>query len=47
MIVRPNESQRPLDVHLAGYVRAGGGWLATKIYFLQGGRPVQVAQYTE
>jgi hypothetical protein len=47
MIIRPNESQPPLDVHLAGYVRAGNGWLATKIDILQGGRPVQVEEYTE
>lgn len=47
MVIRPNESQPPLDVHLGGYVRAGNAWLATKIDILQGGRPVQIEEYTD
>lgn len=47
MVFRPNQSQPPLDVHLGGYVRAGNGWLATKIDILQGGRPVQIEEYTD
>jgi hypothetical protein len=47
MMFRPNEAQPPLDVHLAGYVRAGNGWLATKIDILQNGKPVQTEEYTE
>jgi len=47
MMLRPNEAQPPLDVHLGGYVRAGNGWLATKIDILQNGKPVQVEEYTD
>ena len=47
MMFRPNETQPPLDVHLAGYVRAGNGWLGTKIDILQNGKPVQIEEYTE
>lgn len=47
MIIRPNEQQPPLDVHLGGYEPAGNAWIATKIDILQGGKPVQVEQYTE
>ena len=47
MIIRPNDTEGPLDVHLAGYERAANGWIATKIAILQGGRPVQTEQYTE
>jgi hypothetical protein len=47
MMLRPNEAQPPLDVHLGGYVRAGNGWLATKIDILQNGKPVQIEEYTD
>ena len=47
MLFKPNETQPPLDVHLAGYVKAGNGWLATKIDILQNGKPVQIEEYTD
>lgn len=47
MMIRPNESQPPLDVKLGGYVRVGNqSWLATKIMMSQGGRPVQGEEYS-
>ena len=37
----------PLDVHLGGYVKAGGGWLATKIEMFQGGVRRQAEEYSD
>jgi hypothetical protein len=47
MVIRPNETQPPLDVHLGGYVRAGQGWLATKIDIRQNGKSIQYEEYSE
>jgi hypothetical protein len=47
MILRPDQSQPPLDVHLDGYVRAGAGWLATKIEMFQGGVRRQAEEYAD
>ena len=48
MMIRPNETQPPLDVHLGGYVRVGNGaWLATNIQMSQGGRPIQGEEYSD
>jgi hypothetical protein len=47
MMIRPTETQPPLDVHLGNYVRVGNGaWLATKITMSQGGKPVQDEEYS-
>ena len=47
MMIRPNETQPPLDVDLDGYVRVGNGaWLATKIMISQNGKPLQGEEYT-
>ena len=47
MMIRPNEAQPPLDVHLGGYVGVGNGaWLSTKIMINQNGRPVQGEEYS-
>jgi hypothetical protein len=37
----------PYDIHLDGYVKAGGGWLSTKIVMNQGGVPKQLEEYTD
>jgi hypothetical protein len=37
----------PYDIHLDGYVKAGGGWLATKIVMNQGGVAKQTEEYTD
>ena len=48
MMIRPNEAQPPLDVHLGGYVKVGkGAWLATKIMMSQNGKPLQGEEYTD
>jgi hypothetical protein len=48
MMIRPNEAQPPLDVHLGGYESVGKGtWLATKIVINQNGRPVQGEEYAD
>ena len=48
MMIRPNEAQPPLDVHLGGYVRVGkGAWLATKIMMSQNGKPLQGEEYSD
>jgi hypothetical protein len=48
MVIRPNETQPPFDVHLGGYVGVGNhSWLATKIMMRQGGRPVQGEEYAD
>ena len=39
--------QPPFDVHLAGYVKAGGGLLATKIEMFQGGVLRQGEDYSD
>jgi len=47
MMIRPNEAQPPLDVHLGGYVKVGNGaWLATKIMMSQNGKPLQGEEYS-
>jgi hypothetical protein len=46
MMIPGGEGQPPLDVHLGGYVRAGGGWLATKIEMFQGGTRRQAEEYS-
>jgi hypothetical protein len=48
MVLRPNEQQPPLDVHLAGYEKVGNGaWLSTKIMMYRNGRPLQGEEYTD
>jgi hypothetical protein len=37
----------PTDVHLGGYERVGGGWLATKVSMYAGGVPMQVEEYSD
>jgi hypothetical protein len=47
MMLRPNDAQPPLDVHLSGYEKVGkGAWLATKINMSQGGKPLQDEEYS-
>ena len=46
MMIPGGDGQPPLDVHLGGYVRAGGGWLATKIEMFQGGTRRQAEEYS-
>jgi hypothetical protein len=46
MILSIGEGQPPFDVHLGGYVRAGGGWLATKIEMFQAGVRRQAEEYS-
>jgi hypothetical protein len=36
-----------MDIHLDGYVPLGGGWLATKIAMLVGGKPRQTEVYSQ
>jgi hypothetical protein len=36
-----------LDIHLYNYVKAGNGWLATKIDMTAGGKPMQNEAYTD
>lgn len=36
-----------LEIRLDDYVKAGGGWLATKIDMTAGGKPMQREQYTD
>lgn len=47
MIIESGASQTPLDVHLGGYVRAGNGWLATKIEMFEGGVRRQAEEYSD
>jgi len=47
MMIVPGESQPPFDVHLGNYVRAGNGWLATKIEMFQGGVRRQAEEYSD
>lgn len=47
MMLPGGEGQPPLDVHLGGYVKAGGGWLATKIEMFQGGVRRQAEEYSD
>jgi hypothetical protein len=47
LILRPNESAPPLDVHLSDYVPLGGGMLATKIAMYSGGVLRTAQHYTE
>lgn len=46
MLISGGEGQPPLDVHLGGYVKAGNGWLATKIEMFQNGVPRQTEEYS-
>ncbi|HSA55697.1 MAG TPA: hypothetical protein VLE53_08330 [Gemmatimonadaceae bacterium] len=46
MLVRSAPTAPMLDVDVDGYVRAGGGWLGTRITMSSGGRPVQTEEYT-
>jgi hypothetical protein len=46
MILSIGDGQPPFDVHLGGYVRAGGGWLATKIEMFQAGVRRQAEEYS-
>ena len=47
MILPLQENAPPYDIHLDGYVKAGGGWLATKIVMNQGGVAKQTEEYTD
>lgn len=47
MVLRPDQGQLPLDVHLGKYVRTGNGWLATKIEMFQGGVRRQAEEYSD
>jgi hypothetical protein len=47
MMLSGGDGQPPLDVHLGKYVKAGGGWLATKIDMYQGGKVRQTEEYSE
>jgi hypothetical protein len=46
MVIAPDASRPPLDVHLGGYTRTGGGWLATRIEMFQGGVRRQAEEYS-
>ena len=47
MVIRPNEQQPPLDVHLGGYEKVGKNvWLGTKIMMYRDGKPLQGEEYT-
>jgi hypothetical protein len=45
MILAPAPTTPVMDIHLGKYERLGGGWLATKIDMLVGGKPRQTEQY--
>jgi hypothetical protein len=47
MVLPTGEGQPPYDVHLGKYVKAGGGWLATKIDMFQGGVLRQSEEYSD
>jgi hypothetical protein len=48
MMIRPNEQQPPLDVHLGGYEKVGNGaWLSTKIMMYREGKPLQGEEYSD
>ena len=47
MVLALAPGQPPYDVHLGGYVRAGNGWLATKIEMFQGGVLRQAEEYSD
>jgi hypothetical protein len=40
-------SPRTLDAQFSNYVRAGGGWIAVKAYFLIDGKPRQLEEYSD
>jgi hypothetical protein len=46
MILRTAPARPPLDVHLDGYERVGGAWLATKVTMLANGVAQQVEEYS-
>lgn len=46
MIIAFTPTQR-FDVHLKQYERVGGGWLATHVELLSGGRPFQTEDYRD
>lgn len=41
------QNRQPIDVSVGGYVRAGNGWLATKIAMSQRGAPMQTEEYSD
>jgi hypothetical protein len=43
----PTPENRVQDVQLGGYVAAGGGWLSTRIRFLDKGVPIQTEEYSD
>lgn len=47
MLLPLQESAPPYDIQLSGYVKAGGGWLATKVVMSQGGVAKQTEEYTD
>ena len=48
MVLRPNEQQPSLDVHLGGYEKVGtGAWLATRIVMYREGKPLQGEEYSD
>jgi hypothetical protein len=47
MILSSGANAAPMDIHLDGYVRAGPGWLATKVAMSIGGAPRQTEEYSD
>jgi hypothetical protein len=46
MILVPTPSTPVMDIHLGKYEPLAGGWLATKVDMLVGGKPRQTEEYT-
>lgn len=47
MMLVPAPSVPMMDVRLGDYVQVGGGWLATKVTMLIGGKPRQIEDYAD
>jgi hypothetical protein len=47
MLLRFAPAEPLMDVDLGSYVKAGGGWLATKVDMTVGGKPVQTEEYSD
>jgi hypothetical protein len=47
MILSPAPGAPVMDIRLDDYVKTGGGWLATKIVMLVGGKPRQTEDYAD
>jgi hypothetical protein len=46
MILAPAPTTPVMDIRLGRYEPLGGGWLATKVDMLVGGKPMQTEEYS-